>query len=611
MNKKTKGLNRREMFRLFGGIGLGAIIAETYERLYNIPSLESRFREEVIYWLSQYNTAKQRLDELSNELKQSEGVVTSLREKVSNLENLYKAANEEVKKLDELEKESTSAIAYYREKMDESINNLKKTIERYRALLGDDRVAFESSTIKILEDLKLTQEKLQKVLSYFPVILNFAWEPTKIINDKIYDIKVSFEVISPLNSLREVEVMLIPVDYRYFITKYGMREEDYHKVFPKEEVRSVKIEPKNLEKEIFSVDFGNLKGGREYVVKARVEDVAGNEKMVEVKTPYIRKYENLGKYARISVIPFYYTWHLPELWKNVPYRPILGTYDSHDPLVLDKHIDEITGYGMNTICIEWVGGNDWTVGNIKNNLLKNSTLINTNEIRWFLLYDPVATGRLIFDEEGFINVDNQYNRSIIINDFEELSYYFTHPTYYKDRDGRPYIFWYLYRALKGDVAGLVKEIKKKYNPYIVGDLVYWQLPEELIHAKNIAQYVDSISTYSMYLSNPNILSHDVFLKEVETRFKLWSDYAKQINKDFAPVVIPGYNDQLLRGNKNPVLERSVEFFRRQLDIAERYSTKSIYVSTFNEGPEGTGIERTIEWDDTFLQEVRRFALNEK
>jgi hypothetical protein len=110
------------------------------------------------------------------------------------------------------------------------------------------------------------------------LILNFDWKPTKVVNDKIYDINVSLEVASPLNSLKEVEVMLIPVEYRYFITDYGMREEDYHRVFPKEEIRSVKIEPKKLEREMFSVDFEDLKGGREYIIKARVEDVAGNEK---------------------------------------------------------------------------------------------------------------------------------------------------------------------------------------------------------------------------------------------------------------------------------------------------------------------------------------------
>jgi hypothetical protein len=46
---------------------------------------------------------------------------------------------------------------------------------------------------------------------------------------------------------------------------------------------------------MFSVDLEDLKGGREYIVKARVEDVAGSEKIVEVRTPYIRQFENLGE----------------------------------------------------------------------------------------------------------------------------------------------------------------------------------------------------------------------------------------------------------------------------------------------------------------------------
>jgi hypothetical protein len=183
-----------------------------------------------------------------------------------------------VNKLDELERESTSSISYYREKMEEAIKRLRETIEKYRAVLGDERVSFEYSSLKVLEDLKITQEKLIKLLPYFPLIKSLEYSPSRVINDKIYDLSVSLEVISPLNTLKEVEVTLIPVEYRYFITKYGMREEDYDKVFPKEEIRSVKIEPRKLEREIFSVDFKDLKGGREYIVKARVKDVAGNEK---------------------------------------------------------------------------------------------------------------------------------------------------------------------------------------------------------------------------------------------------------------------------------------------------------------------------------------------
>ncbi|MFZ8824696.1 MAG: hypothetical protein ACO2O0_11220 [Desulfurococcales archaeon] len=130
--------------------------------------------------------------------------INSLKEKTSYWEAQYNTTMEEVgrlssiiNKIDELERESTSAIAYYRERMDEAIRKLKETIEKYRALLGDERVSFESSTVKILEDLKMTQEKLQKVLPYFPLILKFGWKPTKVINDKIYNINVTFEVASP------------------------------------------------------------------------------------------------------------------------------------------------------------------------------------------------------------------------------------------------------------------------------------------------------------------------------------------------------------------------------------------------------------------------------
>jgi hypothetical protein len=97
--------------------------------------------------------------------------------------------------------------------MEEAINRLRKTIEKYRAILGDERVSFESSTLKVLEDLKLSQDKLLKLLPYFPLIRDLSWRPSRVVNDKIYDIRVELEVISPLNTITEVEVSLIPVEY--------------------------------------------------------------------------------------------------------------------------------------------------------------------------------------------------------------------------------------------------------------------------------------------------------------------------------------------------------------------------------------------------------------
>jgi len=329
-DKASKG--KRDFLKFLAGVGLGAVAAEVYERVYGIPMLEKSFRAEINYWMNKYNKADEEIKKLENENK-------SLKEGQEKVNELTRILNYE----DELEKESNSAIAFYKQQMNEAISKLKQIIEKYRILLGDERVSFESSTLKVLEDLKITQEKLLKVLPYFPLIKNLSFSPSKVVNDKIYDLNVNLEVISPLNTLEEVEVRVIPVEYNYLISRYGMREEDYNKAFPKEEARNIKIEPKKLEKEMFSVDFKDLKGGREYIVRARVEDVAGNEKIAEVKTPYIRQFENLGKelydkgiIVGASYMSGYYPW---QTGKNPEDYPLLGRYDATDEVVQLKHVD--------------------------------------------------------------------------------------------------------------------------------------------------------------------------------------------------------------------------------------------------------------------------------
>jgi hypothetical protein len=44
------------------------------------------------------------------------------------------------------------------------------------------------------------------------LIRDLSWRPSRVVNDKVYDIRVELEVISPLNALKEVEISLIPVE---------------------------------------------------------------------------------------------------------------------------------------------------------------------------------------------------------------------------------------------------------------------------------------------------------------------------------------------------------------------------------------------------------------
>jgi len=151
-----------------------------------------------------------------------------------------------------------------------------------------------------------------------PEITSLDWTPTRVILDKVYDINVSFTAIDYENPIAYAELRFVPVEYYYMVEKYGMRPEDYPKVFPPDRERVFVLTPVDGKfdslKEEFSVQIRDIVGGREYKIVALVKDLAGNEKIVEVKTPYIRQFENLGKelYEKgIIVAAHYYNWYTP------------------------------------------------------------------------------------------------------------------------------------------------------------------------------------------------------------------------------------------------------------------------------------------------------------
>jgi hypothetical protein len=506
--------------------------------------------------------------------------------------------NSIINKLDELERESISAIAYYRERMDEAIRKLKDTIERYRALLGDERVSFESSTVKILEDLKSTQEKLQRVLPYFPLILNMSWKPVKVINDKIYDINVIFEVISPLSSLKEVEVMLIPEEYRYFITKYGMREEDYDKAFPREVIRSVKIEPRNLENEMFSVDFEYLKGGREYIVKARVKDVAGNEKMIEVKTPYIRQFENIAKTDDITVAAFYYNWYIPgyDIPKDLPDKPLLGLYNSNDNIVFNKHVDWATGHGIDVFVFPW-----FYAGTEQHRILENNMKADLfSQIKFSFIstfVDRVAPNPPYnFDDS---NVKNEF-----INNIKYIgAHYAKLPNFWKIDEKPAIVLWgsHEYKSTQGNIEKALREIGSEF--YIIAQIpVVWNEAEVQELIKN-SDVIYDYQPLPLWL-NRNMNLDEAVPYAIE-RTKIWINIVGKYGKPYIPTISPGFdNTHDYRPHpKVPIIYRSENGFSLYIYEVKKLPNplKIIFLTSFNELFESTFVEPTQSDEMNYLK----------
>lgn len=115
---------------------------------------------------------------------------------------------------------------------------VRRLIDLYAGLSSDVRgsESVRSFLYTILSDGVVSEKELSLFDDRFvnpgkPGIVGFNFTPVRVINDKVYDVRVSFNVRDDKTGIVYVKLLFIPVEYEYFITKYGMRPEDYGKVF--------------------------------------------------------------------------------------------------------------------------------------------------------------------------------------------------------------------------------------------------------------------------------------------------------------------------------------------------------------------------------------------
>jgi hypothetical protein len=612
-------VSRREFIKFLTGLGLGASAIELYERLYDIPLLEKSFRAEINYWMNKYNKANEEIKKIESKNKSLNQSLKESQEKVSELTQTLSYE-------DELEKESTSAITFYKQQMNEAISKLKQTIEKYRILLGDERVSFELASLKALENLHITKENLDKVIKYFPLIKILNFVPTKIINDKIYDLNVNLEVISPINTLEKVEVKLIPVEYDYFITNYGMRKEDYPLVFPPEETRVVKLNSKGLEKENFEVDFKDLKGGKEYEVMALVKDTAGNERIEKIKTPYIREYENLGRWLyenKVIVSAAYMPWNMRSLDRyKLPDKPLLGLYNALNDIVQWKHIDWANACGINVF---------WFSSNL-------TSLYEVKVVEGLLSKDGVLIGAMPGPDESMIrggvglpdwaiNLDDSFNREIFMRIMSSWIALASSPNYF--RVGRePAVFIWDENAFANinEAYGEMKRIAERrgFDLFIISDCLP-RIPKinvgEQLESWNRLKgeewwnYIDALTSWIGFYE-PSPMVEDIGIEErikaylnyFEKSLTVWKSFCEERRKAFTPTITPGFDNSYSWGEPNVIpLPRSVERFEKLLKIAIKYTSSSyreVRVDTWNDFGEWSYIEPSLSERFDYLNIVK-------
>jgi hypothetical protein len=437
-----------------------------------------------------------------------------------------------------------------------------------------------------------------------PKITSLTYEPTRAVNSKIYDIRVDIGISNPSRQLSSVQVMLEPVVYIHLPTE----------AFPNEQPKTTTLQTTDLESEVLSTLFTNLKGGREYDLKTILANESSTMDERTLRTEYVREFENTSRLDDVTVIADYYTWYEPGGWTNAQGKkvyadaPLLGEYNSGDSIVIDKQTDWTTGFGVDAFAVSWWGPNSRLTSKFENRFLKSPML---SQIKFCILYEN--NGRLIIQnqtappEKWIEDLDNPYNSERLVSDFEYLTRYFSSPQYLKI-DGRPCVRFDYTTPFRGDIKGVLDEVRTKlramgWGVYLINDLAGRSIyPSDLIsanasdwrypnispaHALQVIENTDAIGG-SCPLTAPSRMNFD-------GAYKMWRDFSMKHGKDSIPVAWPGSVDS----------PRSPKYFRDLLEPSIRYSTKAtIEITSFNEWIVGTQIEPAKQYGFDYLRTLK-------
>jgi len=377
---------------------------------------------------------------------------------------------------------------------------------------------------------------------------------------------------------------------------------------------------------MFDVTFADLKGGREYLIKAVAKDVADSIHSEEIKLGYIRQFENLGKLFYdngIIISAVYEPWNM----KGVPMKddePLLGRYLSSDDIVQWKHIDWANGHGINVFYLDggfWeedkLNGMEGKV--IKGLMDKGMKCCVVWGWVWELYFKRGSNDVNLPD--WVVDLSDEYNEKQFMKVLTPLinSDLLNHYNYHKI-NGRPVI--HINDAIALINEGKVIEDVRKYikrnkdiDIFLVGSIIF-NIPlrpnnpyvSYFLSKKNIESY-DALTGSVGFMNNMDskyALNYD---QEYEQHLSSWYEFARLKNKKFIATVIPGFDNSYSWGPKNQTpIKRDSTLFQKRLISALNYSNY-IRIDTWNDFGEWTYIEPTRKEEFIYLSVLKETLKN--
>ncbi len=316
----------------------------------------------------------------------------------------------------------------------------------------------------------------------------------------------------------------------------------------------------------------------------------------------------------------YYFWYRSDLsnWRDgYIHMPLLGEYRSDDPRVIRTHLEWAQEYGVDVFFVSWAGyDGDPDIVYFDLNLqrlLEHRALFETSR-SVALLYE--SADRFRREPDGTMSFDRPENVERLLSDFEYLAEnYFEHPRFLR-LDGRPVVYLYETLAFRGDVAGAFQILRRHLRVrqgldlfLISSDAHPLADPSDPTLARQAGLF-DGISQWAAgYMTSGRYKRP--YEEYLQIGYERWARFAGRNGLEFAPSVIPGFDQRRVRWGDpaSAPLERGPERFRERLEIIRPWLSKHrlLRIDTWNDFFENTQIEPTQSEGFAYLEEVRRFA----
>ncbi len=301
------------------------------------------------------------------------------------------------------------------------------------------------------------------------------------------------------------------------------------------------------------------------------------------------------------VMTFYYPWYKTmsysstwEHWDEVDeeaenisdssHYPEIGAYDSNNPELVDRHMEQIKEAGVDTLIISWWGYEHTEAVDLTFDKAEEHGL---DAVLYYEDTKRDETSNLSKIEAGIRDLKYIHNR------------YVDHPAYLK-LDGDPVLFVYsrvMNQLSKVEWAKILDEVKNE-----TGDR--FALMADRMGSMEEIRW-DSAGVFAgshLYNFAGNIEEMDLndqtdYIRSIYDRI---NESALINNGISTATIIPGYDDTVIRDPGIQVSREDGELYEQQWDNVFAVNPDWVLITSWNEWHEGTEIEPSIEYGDKYL-----------